>query len=64
MENKFFVALVSQVNGMAGTMGPVAAGVCTSGMFMMYDEFTCGSAEKGEAFFSRDGIEESEVSAE
>ena len=101
MENKFVVALTSQVNGMAGAMNLAAASVCTagktfvsddisenviylytyenakpvcvtftcgedntvsaSGMFMMYDEFTCNSVEDLEAFFGEFGIKVSEV---
>ena len=102
MENKFIVALISQVNGMAGAMNLAAASVCTSGktfvsdeisesviylytfedarpisvtftcgedhtvsasgMFMMYDEFTCDSAEEIEAFFGGVGVNVENVS--
>ena len=102
MENKFIVALISQVNGMAGAMNLAAASVCTSGktfvsdeisesviylytfedarpisvtftcgedhtvsasgMFMMYDEFTCNSAEEIEAFFGGVGVNVENVS--
>lgn len=101
MENKFIVALISQVNGMAGAMNLAAASVCTSGktfvsdeisesvvylytyedarpvcvtftcgedstvsatgMFMMYDKFTCDSAEEIEEFFGEVGVKVSEV---
>ena len=101
MENKFVVALTTQVNGFAGAEQLAAASVCTagktfvtdeisesviylytyenarpvcvtftcgedstvsaSGMFMMYDEFTCDSAEEIEEFFSEVGVKVSEV---
>ena len=101
MENKFVVALTTQVNGFAGVEQLAAASVCTagktfvsneisesviylytyenarpvcitftcgedstvsaSGLFMMYDEFTCDSAEEIEEFFSEIGVKVSEV---
>ena len=101
MENKFIMALISQVNGMAGAMNLAAASVCSSGktfvsneisesviylytfddarpisvaftcgedntvsasgMFLMYDEFTCDSAEEIEEFFGEVGVKVREV---
>ena len=101
MENKFVVALTTQVNGFAGVEQLAAASVCTagktfvsneisesviylytyenakpvcvtftcgeddtvsaSGLFMMYDEFTCDSAEEIEEFFGEVGVKVSEV---
>lgn len=40
MENKFIVALISQVNGMAGAMNLAAASVCTSGKTFVSDEIS------------------------
>ena len=40
MENKFIVALISQVNGRAGAMNLAAASVCTAGKTFVTDEIS------------------------
>ena len=71
--------LMTQINGMSGVENLAASSVCTvgktfavgedkavtaTGVFVMYDGFTCGSAEEIKEFFSDIVVEVAEVQIE